>query len=94
MPTVLGGDGLAALGPARRAATFMNADRLAVLPIRVLGAWECSFACVEFAASACADALTAARSHPLRVTAGPRPPTRTEGIADVIVLSRRRRHER
>ena len=72
----------------------MNADRLAVVPIRLLGALECSFACVGCAASASADVFGAARSHLLRVTAGPRPPTRTEGIADVIVLSRGRKHER
>ena len=72
----------------------MYVDRLAVLPIRLLGALECSFACVGWAASASADVLAAARSHLLGVTAGPRPPTRTEGIADVIVLSRGRNHER
>ena len=70
----------------------MNADRLALLPIRLLV--ECSFACVGCAASAGAEVFAAARSHLLRVTAGPRPPTRPEGIADVIVLSRGRKHER
>ena len=72
----------------------MYVDRLAVLPIRLLGALESSFACVGCAASASADVFAAARSHLLRVTAGPRLPTRTEGIADVIVLSRGRKHER
>ena len=72
----------------------MNVDRLAVLPIRLLAALECSFACVGCAASASADVFAAARSHLLRVTAGPRPPTRTEDIADVIVLPRGRKHER
>ena len=72
----------------------MNADRLTVFPLRLLGALESSFACVGCAASASADVFGAARSHLLRVTAGPRPPTRTEGIADVIVLSRGRKHER
>ena len=72
----------------------MNVNRLAVLPIRLLGALESSFACVGCAASASAEVFAAARSHLLRVTAGPRPPTRTEGIADVIVLSRGRKHER
>jgi hypothetical protein len=72
----------------------MNADRLAVLPIRLLGALECSFTWVGCAASASADVFAAARSHLLRVTAGPRPPMRTEDIADVIVLSRGRKHER
>jgi hypothetical protein len=72
----------------------MNVDRLAVLPIRLLAALECSFACVGCAASASADVFAAARSHLQRVTAGPRPPTRPEGIADVIVLSRGRKHER
>jgi hypothetical protein len=55
---------------------------------------EFSFACVGCAASASADVVADARSHLLRVTAGPRPPTDTEGIADVIVLSRGRKHER
>jgi hypothetical protein len=72
----------------------MYVDRLAALPIRVLGALEFSFACVGCAASASADVVADARSHLLRVTAGPRPPTRTEDIADVIVLSRGRKHER
>ena len=72
----------------------MYADRLAVVPIRLLGALESSFACVSCAASASADVFAAARSHLLRVTAGPPPPTDTEGIADVIVLSQGRKHER
>ncbi|MGZ8748593.1 MAG: hypothetical protein ACXWZ2_16680 [Mycobacterium sp.] len=72
----------------------MNADRFAVLPIRLLGALESSYACVGCAASASADVFANARSHLLRVTAGPRPQTPTEGIADVIVLSRGRKHER
>jgi hypothetical protein len=72
----------------------MYVDRLAVLPIRLLGALEFSFACVGCAASASADVLAAARSHLLRAAAGPPPPTDTEGIADVIVLSRGRKHER
>ena len=72
----------------------MYVDRLAVLPIRLLGALEFSFACVGCAASASADVLAAARSHLLRATAGPPPPTRTEDIADVIELSRGRKHER
>jgi hypothetical protein len=72
----------------------MNVDRLAVLPIRLLAALECSFDCVGCAASVSADVFAAARSHLLRVTAGPRPPMRPEGIADVIVLSRGRKHER
>ena len=72
----------------------MNADRLAVLPIRLLAALECSFDCVGCAASASADVFAAARPHLLRVTAGPRPSTRPEDNADVIVLSRRRKHER
>ena len=71
----------------------MNADRLAVLPIRLLGAFEYSLACVGCAASASAEVFATARSHLLRVTAGP-PPTRMEGMADVIVLSRGRKHER
>jgi len=72
----------------------MSVERLAVLPIRLLGALEFSFACVACAASASADVLAAARSHLLHVTAGRRPPTRTEDIGDVIVLSRGRKHER
>ena len=72
----------------------MYVDSLAVLPIRLLGALESSFACVGCAASASADVFAAARSHLQLVTAGPRLPTRTEGIADVIVLSRGRKHER
>jgi hypothetical protein len=72
----------------------MKANRLAVVPIRVLGALECSFAGVGCAASASADVFAAARSHLIRVTAGPRPPTDTESIADVIVLPRGRKHER
>jgi hypothetical protein len=65
-----------------------------VLPIRVLGALECSFAGVGCAASASADVVAAARSYLRQVTADPRPATPTEGIADVIVLSRGRKHER
>jgi hypothetical protein len=72
----------------------MNVDRLAVVPIRLLAALECSFAGIGCAASASADLFAAARSRLLRVTAGPQPPTRPEGIADVIVLSRGRKHER
>ena len=72
----------------------MSVDRLAVLPIRLLETLESSFACVGCAASASADVLAAARSHLLRATAGPPPPTRTEDIADVIELSRGRKHER
>jgi hypothetical protein len=72
----------------------MYVDRLAVVPIRLLGALECSFAGVGCAASATADVFAAARSHLLRVTAGPRAATRPEGIADVIVLPRGRKHER
>jgi hypothetical protein len=72
----------------------MNADRLAVVPIRLLGALECSFACVGCAASAGAEVFATARSHLLRVTAGSRSTTRTEGIADVIVFPRGRKHER
>jgi hypothetical protein len=55
---------------------------------------EFSFACVSCAASASAEVFAAARSRLLRMTAGPPPPTDTEGIADVIVLSRGRKHER
>lgn len=72
----------------------MYVDRLAVLPIRLLWALESSSACVGCAASASADVFAAARSYLRQVTADPRPPTRTEGIADVIVLSRGRKHER
>lgn len=73
----------------------MNADRLAVLPIRLLvGALGFSFVCIGRAASASADLFSNAKSRLLRVTSDPPPPTRTEGIADVIVLSPRRKHER
>jgi hypothetical protein len=72
----------------------MSVNRLAVLPIRVLETLESSCACVSCAASASAEVFAAARSHLLRVTAGPPPPTDTEGIADVIVLPRGRKHER
>jgi hypothetical protein len=72
----------------------MYVDRVAVVPIRLLEALEYSFACVGCAASANAEVLATARSHLLHVTAGPRPSTDTEGIADVIVLPRGRKHER
>ena len=72
----------------------MYVDRLAVVPIRLLEVLECSFTCVGCAASASAEVFGTVRSHLLRVTAGPRSTTRTEGIADVIVLPRGRKHER
>ena len=73
----------------------MNADRLAVLPIRLLVvALEFSFACIGRAASVSTDVFSNARSRLLRATAGPPPPTGTEGIAEVIELSCRRKHER
>jgi hypothetical protein len=72
----------------------MYVDRLAVLPIRALGALQSTFACIGCAASASADIFASAKSHVQRVTASPPPPTRTEGTADVIVISRKRKHER
>jgi hypothetical protein len=72
----------------------MYVNRLAALPIRVLGTLEYTFACVGCTASASSEIFAAAKSHLQRANVGPQPATRTEDIADVIVLSRRPKHER
>jgi hypothetical protein len=73
----------------------MNIDNRLALPVGLLLAvLEYSFARVGWAASASADVVAAARWRLLRATSGPRPSTRQEGIADVIVLSDERKHER
>ena len=73
----------------------MNVDSRLALPVGLLlAALECSFARVGWAASASADVFAAARLRLLGATPDPRPPTGREDLADVIVLSNERKHER
>ncbi|WP_197501227.1 hypothetical protein [Mycobacterium sp. 852002-51057_SCH5723018] len=73
----------------------MNVDSRLALPIEfVLAVWEHWFATLGRTASASAGLVAAARRRLLRAKSGPRPSTRREGIADVIVLADERKHER
>ncbi len=73
----------------------MHVDKRLALPVGLLLAvLEYSFARVGWAASASADVVAAARWRLLGATSGPRPSTRREGVADVVVLSDKRKHER
>ena len=74
---------------------FMTADgRLARAIGLVLVTWERSLASVGCAASAGADVLAAARVRLLGASSDPpQQPTRRDGVADVIVLSKKRKHE-
>jgi hypothetical protein len=75
---------------------FMSVDRRLALPVEVvLVTWECTLARVGWAASAAADVLAAARVRLLRTSSSPRQQsTRTNGVADVIVLADERKRER
>src|SRR5689334_5121573 len=80
----------------RRVATSMSVDSRLALPVELLlAAWECILTRVGRAAAASADVLAAARLR--LILAGPVPrqqPKHGDGVADVIVLSRERKHER
>lgn len=73
----------------------MKVDGRLTFPVELLlAALECQFARVSWAAAAAADVFGAARLRLLGATSDPRPSTRREDIADVIVLSDGRKHER
>ena len=71
---------------------FMNVDNRLALPVRLLlAALDCSCARVGWAASVSADVCAAARSRLSRATHNLRPSTQRQDIADVIVLSDKRK---
>ena len=73
----------------------MNVDNRLTLPVALLlAALECSFARVGRAASAIADVFAAARWQLDNDDVPSSASTRRDGIADVIVLSNERKHER
>ena len=72
----------------------MNVDHRVVLPVALLlTVWERSFATFAWVASASADVFATARSH-LYGAPPAVPSVRREDMADVIVLSNERKHER
>jgi hypothetical protein len=74
---------------------FMSVDRrLARAVGLVLVTWERSLAAVGCTASAGADVLAAARVRLLPSSDPPQQPMPRDGVADIIVLSKKRKHER
>ena len=72
----------------------MNVDNRVMLPVALLlTVWERSFATIGWVASAGADVFATVRLH-LQGAPSAVPSARREDMADVIVLSNERKHER